>query len=488
MLRFLLRKRLHRTTLFCVLLLGILAGVALSSVLRVPVQGWYVVIWLPAVFYGLRKLVVGAALLLLVVGVGLGFSQGILFKESLEPYQSLQDKKVVLLGVIEEDPTYSSKGNRQIFISDIELEQGSAAQKLPGSLFVSSPFSADIRRHDKVRIEGTLRQGFGQFQGAISFAKITKLSEQQHPIDTFRSAFAASVTSVLPEPHAGLGLGFVIGLKSALPADMEDALRDLSLTHIIVASGYNLTILIRAAKRLREKHSKLQTLLLSFGLIGLFLGITGASPSMVRAGLVSGLTVLAWYYGRQFKPLVLLLFVMALTAFFYPPYLWGDLGWWLSFAAFAGIMIVVPLLIERFWKGRQPSFVGQIALEALVAQLMTLPIILLVFGNLSVLGIVANVLIVPFIPFAMIATTLAGFAQMVLPTIAPYAALPAHAILAVIVSAVKLLSAVPWATVSLQISLTALIAWYVAITGIISMMWLRLSRQQKRIVLEQQIV
>lgn len=480
-----LQHKLHRTTVMSFCCLGILLGIAgIKWGLVVP-ELW---IGLVAAVTALIAIWKRRAVLLPVViiaGVLIGSAQATAFTAALMPYQSLYGKKVVLKGAVNEDPSYSDKGNRQLFLSDISLQDG---QKLPGLLYVSTPLSADVRRHDQVLAEGTLREGFGQFQGSLSFAKVQKVGEQQHAVDDLRSRFAASTTSVLPEPHASLGLGFVIGMKSALPPNLEDALRDLSLTHVVVASGYNLTILVRAAKRLREKSSKLQTLLLSLGLIGLFLFVTGNSPSMVRAATVSGLALLAWYYGRQFKPHFLLLLVMAATALYNPAYLWGDLGWWLSFSAFAGIMIVAPLIVERFWGEKRPSFVGQIAIEALVAQLMTLPIILLVFGNLSTLGVIANVLVVPLVPFAMLATAIAGFGGMLVPVVAAYLAIPAHALLALIVSIINLLSAVPWATRELFISMPQLIIWYAAVAVVVLVLWNKLSRTRKQRVLAQQIV
>lgn len=486
MVRRLLRRRLNRTTAISLVCIGLLAGIGAGKYWGFYV-GWLLLLCFVAVIFFAWKRRLILVPLAMLASFAIGGAQAHAHAQANEPYQNLMGKPVVVTGTVSEDPTFSDKGRRQFYLSDIVLK-GAAEKALPGQLFISTPLSSDVRRHDIVEARGTLREGFGQFQGSIYFAEVEKTGEAQHMIDDVRAGFASAVTSVLPEPQASLGLGFVIGMKSALPETLEDALRDLSLTHIVVASGYNLTILVRAAKRLREKKSKLQTLLLSFALVALFLFVTGNSPSMVRAAAVSGLALLAWYYGRQFKPHALLLIVMAATALYNPVYLWGDLGWWLSFAAFAGIMIVSPLIIERFWGKGQPSFLGQIAIEALVAQLMTLPIIMLVFGNVSLLGVVANVLVVPLVPFAMLAVAVAGFAAMLVPVVAAFVAVPAQAVLSLIVSIINLLERVPNATHQVYIDMTGLVIAYLVIAIITAILWSRLSRERKRRALMQQIV
>lgn len=483
-----MRRGVRRTTMMSASCIGVLFGIA-----AVPqglfVTGWAVLVAAVAIIavalWKCRAVLVPAAM---IAGMLLGAVQASAFLAATQPYQALHGHDVVIEGIVAEDPTYSDDGERQIFLENITLITENGKTDLPGRIFISTPMVADVRRHDRVIVKGELQEGFGPFRGSMFYAEVTKIGEKQHAVDKLRARFAAATSSVLPEPHASLGLGFVIGMKSALPPEMIQALRNLALSHIVVASGYNLTILVRAAKRLREKRSKLQTLLLSFGLITLFLFVTGATPSMVRAALVSSLALGAWYFGRQFKPHALLLLVMAGTALYNPTYLWGDLGWWLSFAAFAGIMIVAPLLTERFWQDKRPSFVGQIAIEALVAQLMTLPIIMLVFGNVPLLGVIANVLVVPLVPFAMLATAVAGFSAMLMPAIAPYLAIPAISVLEIITSIVELLSTVPGAVRHVLIDMPVVVAWY-AVTAVITLVWWhRLSRIRRQRALMQQIV
>ncbi|HEX6461897.1 MAG TPA: ComEC/Rec2 family competence protein [Candidatus Saccharimonadales bacterium] len=480
-------REVRRTFFWPAMGLAVLVGIALSYFYVIVNIIWLLPLLIICVIAGVWKRSVVTVGLAIIAAFLLGNWRAGQFMQSVQVYDHARGKPVLIEGSISEDPTYSKKRNKQFIISEAVLVEGNKRTTLPGVVFVSTPTSPDAQRHNRVQVAGKLGSAFGPYQASIFFAKITVVSKDQHMVDVLRQRFAAATASVLPEPHASLGLGFAIGMKSSLTEDMSESLKALSLTHVVVASGYNLTILVRAAKRLRERHSKLQTMLLSFSLIGIFLLITGASPSMVRAGLVSTLVLLAWYVGRNFRPHVLLLLVMAITALAYPPFL-QDLGWWLSFSAFAGIMIVAPLLIERLYKTKRPSLLTQIAIETMVAEIMTLPIILLVFGNLSLLGIIANVLVGPLIPLAMLATAVAGLTEMLLPPLASLASLPAHVILSVIVSSIRLLSSIPWTSLQVFISPTALVLWYVGFAALTMMLQRRLSRERRRAILRQQIV
>ena len=74
----------------------------------------------------------------------------------------------------------------------------------------------------------------------------------------------------------------------------------------------------------------------------LFIMLAGASPSMLRAGLVTGLSLLLWYVGRSIHPVVLLVVTAGITILCNPVYLWGDASWLLSMTAFAGVMLWAP--------------------------------------------------------------------------------------------------------------------------------------------------
>ena len=95
-----------------------------------------------------------------------------------------------------------------------------------------------------------------------------------------RDWFAEQVKEHIPETEAALGLGYLLGLRRALPTELVEVLQIAGLTHIIVASGYKLTILVRLSRRMFVRVSKyLATLSASSMILG-FMAVTGMSPSM----------------------------------------------------------------------------------------------------------------------------------------------------------------------------------------------------------------
>jgi competence protein ComEC len=244
---------------------------------------------------------------------------------------------------------------------------------------------------------------------------------------------------------------------------LVDALQIVGLTHIVVASGYNLTILVRLSRRLFVKVSKYLSALTSVGLIVGFLAITGLSPSMTRAGLVALLSLWAWYYGRKFHPVTLLAFAAATTVLYNPSYVWGDIGWSLSFAAFAGVMVVAPLMQSYFYGNEEPPFVQKIIGETVSAQLATAPIILVAFGQFSNIAILSNLLILPFIPVTMFLVFIAGIGSYIVPAFSSVVGWPAETVLNAMIFVIDKTSEVEWAQSKWQISILGAIGIYVII-------------------------
>ena len=232
-------------------------------------------------------------------------------------------------------------------------------------------------------------------------------TELDGSITMMRDWFATRIRARIPEPEVSLGLSYLLGMKTGLPKTLSENLRTVGLTHIVVASGAHLSILVEVAKKLFGKISRFAGLLFSILFIIFFMSMVGWTPSIMRAGVMTILSLLAWYVGRKIAPWRLILMVMAFTLTINPEYI-INLAWLLSFASFAGIMIVGPKLSKFFYGDKKPGFIGETVMTTIAATIMTLPITLYYFGQISLISVAANLLILPTLPYAMGLTFFTG--------------------------------------------------------------------------------
>jgi len=457
------KVRFKRTTLLTVLCIGFLSGLWLSRTDILITAGWLVVLVAFAVVT-LRQRSPVTCIALLLLGVGAGIVRGNQYARYLSPYAELTGQKVTIQAKVHSDTEYGNLGQLHFDANSVHIVSPRALV-LPGKIDVQGRGENALYRGDFVEITGTLRPARGSRQARLTFAELKVLNRNQSWLEKVRREFVSGITTALPEPSATFGLGLLMGYRTSLPEATQEALNITGLTHIIAVSGYNLTIIVRAVRRALKRRSKYQQTVVSLLLIGIFLLITDFSASIVRASLVSGLSLAAWYYGRQFKPVLLISLVAAITAFWYPVYLWADIGWYLSFLAFFGIMLVAPLFMGyvRGKLSREPSQLMYILAETASAQILTAPLILYIFNRVSLIGILSNLIIGPLVPVVMVLVLIAGIAGMAAPLLAGFLAWPARLALRFILSLVYYFSHVPHAMVVRSISLAGMLGAYAVI-------------------------
>ena len=466
-----LNGRIHVSWLIAWLCAGVLVGIAWAAFAASA--------WSPAALtvISLTLLIVGfargsrwAIILMLIAGVCLGLARGSAYHAELGGFTAYYGTQVTLSGTVFEDTTTGPQGDQRMRLANVVIGN----QRLPGQVWVSTPSALDIKRGDSVTVSGLLSEGFGNLPASMFRARLVTAERPLHgdPAREFRDWFADKVRLAIPEPQASLGIGYLVGQRSTLPETLDNELRLLGLTHVVVASGYNLTILVRFTRRAFARYSKYLALASALTLIAAFVLITGFSPSMSRAALVAVLSLLAWYFGRSTHPLVLLPFAAAITGLLNPAFVWGDIGWYLSFTAFAGIMILAPLLKYYFWgPDAKLSSPMQILIETMSAQLATLPIIVFVFAQYSPLAPLANLLVLPLVPLAMLLTFFAGIAGAALPFIASIVGFPAFLVMGYMTTVTSRLAALPWASGEWSFGVTTFIFFYAALIACCFYLW-----------------
>jgi ComEC/Rec2-related protein len=460
-----LTRRLKRQYIVCSACLAVAAGMFLSRIYPAP-GGMYVVVLSIFALVSLRRHNAWALVFVTVAALGIGWWRGGVYVQRLMANDALYDQKVALVGTATEDAVYGRYYQLEFSMTDARIVQPYAAT-LVGSVTVRGFGAAAVYKGDHVQLTGKLRRSLGNDISSVSFAELTVLERDTSWVNKLRRKFAASLQSVLPEPVAPFVLGLLIGQRSTLPEDVSEQLKHVGLTHIIAVSGYNLTIIVMACRRTLASRSKFQTTAACFGLLALFLLMTGFCPPIVRASIISFLGLWAWYYGRDIKPLVLLLVGGVITILANPLYLWGNVSWYLSFLSFFGVLIIAPLIKRRIFGNREPRAIAGVVLETTAASIMVIPYALYIFGQMSLVSLPANVLVVPLIPLAMLLGLIAGMAGMLVPLIAGWFAWPANLLLTYVLDIVAIFDRIPHAFIEDASISWAQMAGMYAIMGVV---------------------
>jgi competence protein ComEC len=463
-----LAHRFLRTTFVSLFAISIVVGIAASRIVTIQSRGtlFWCLLTVVALFF-LRMRTAVAICFVCLIGLLLGLVRGGQRLEELRAFDKLYGSKVTLSVRALQDSVYADKGQIE-FLADRINHQG---VKLPGKIRVRGFGESYVSRYASVAVTGKLlAPRNGSKQGTVSFSQLEIVSTNISAIETIRQGLFSSLRDGLHEPLAGFGIGLIVGQQNNLPDSVTEDFSASGLSHIVAVSGYNLTIIVNFIKRFRKKGSKYQRLMSCAVLIGLFLLVSGNSPSIVRAAWVSAISLLAWYYGRQAKPFVLVSVSAAITALLQPLYVFGDLGWYYSLFAFFGVLCVAPLLVAKR-SGMQASAFRHLLAETAAAQLMTLPLTLYVFHNLPLYALLANVLVAPLIPLAMLSTALAALAALPNASLFALLTLPARYLLTYILDIAKIIAQLPGSVQRVSITAKSMYVMHALIVFVVWFYW-----------------
>ena len=250
----------------------------------------------------------------------------------------------------------------------------------------------------------------------------------------------AAIQAALPPTSAALLAGLLLGDRTELPRDVDDAFRRAGVYHVLAVSGFNVGILAASVwalcRLLRLPHHPSAVIAIVV-VIGFAL-VVGPEPSVLRAVVMAVLVLLASLLDRE-ASVTNSLALAALAILAVRPSDLFDPGFQLSFAATFGI-VAAPL--------PRGVIVGALCVSA-AAQLAVLPITLTHFNQLSTIGVVANLGVVPLAGIATIVGLAAVGLSFVSATIAAVAFDAVWPVLLALRGIVALAAAVPGAVVHL---------------------------------------
>ncbi len=275
-----------------------------------------------------------------------------------------------------------------------------------------------------------------------------------------KHAFENSIDRVMSEPNASLVNAIILGERHGVPQDILDTLRKVGTIHIVILSGYAITIIAESVRRFFSRFGFRTSLVLASISIILFVLMTGASAMVVRAGVMALFAFLSKAISRKHDAVRALALTVFLMVLWNPMILVFDISFQVSILAVAGLIFISPIFENKFTKITEKFGFREIFISTLSAQIAVLPYLLYVTGSLSLFSVPANILILPILPLTMLFGLFAGAAGFLSPIIAfPFSAI-AYFFTSYELFVAKIFSALPFSSVAIPFPFWAVIVFY----------------------------
>lgn len=465
---------------------GFLLGVGARSFLPIGlvVAGFLTLLALASLalsFFDRSKLQVGIICATLLFTCALGIVRMDLATLSGDPALTAHlNEHVLIEGTVAAEPDVRDNSVR-IAIAATHLTTSSTSTKVSAGVLAVLPAHADIAYGDQVRAFGTLREpeafdtgsgrqfAYPQYLASqeityeLSLAQAEKKQDAAwagNPLQAgaiwVKETFLKGLEAALPEPEAGLAGGITVGDKRSIGKSLTTDFQHVGLVHIVVLSGYNITVVLSAVAWLVQLTPRLVQWSAAGSVVIFFILMSGGAASAARAGLMALVAILARATGRVYLASRSLA-VVALALVAWNPFTLGfDPSFQLSALATLGLIVFSPLFAEALPWLPQKWALREIASSTLGTQLAVLPILLYQNGNLAFYSLPANLFALVSVPWAMFLSLVAGICGVILGSLAVPLAFPAYILLAYIIGVAKFFASLPFA----GLSVGAFSAWW----------------------------
>lgn len=408
---------------------------------------------------------------------------------------------VILTGVVVQEPDIRDRMvNLRLRAEQAALADGSV-RSVDGLVLVQTPRFPVIPYGARVEIAGSLvsppqnpefsyrdylaRQGV---HSLVGWPRLTVLAYDQgspvmRTILAVKARAGQTIQRIMPDPQAALLSAVLLGQRENLSPNLIDAFRQSGLSHLIVVSGFHVSILVAAlltaATPLLGPRRAFWLALLGLAFYTL---MVGAGPSVVRAAIMGGVYLLAKrVIGRPTFSAAGLFTAGFLMTLVHPMILW-EIGFQLSFAATLSIMLYADRLSRWGWgqiarrsssvtADRVMGWAGEVIAVSTAAQILVLPLIAVYFGRISLVSLLANALVLPLQPAILTIGGLAAFVGIIFLPAGQLLGWIVWLLLTITIVIVEALAALPLATVPIFLSTEGVLLIYASILGLTWLGW-----------------
>ena len=430
------------------LLIGLLVGVLVHSIFfSVPILNFNILImiglglFVSLIFSQTRIILIG----IFVIGVGLGlvrFTSQINVQEStIFDIFAEEQERVTIHGVIVSEPINQVSYTQFVLATDQLITHADLTLPVETQILIRADNYTDYEYGQEVVVQGMLEKPTSfvtdtkrifdyeaylakdTIYYVMQYADVVIFGEGEGSIQrslyVLKHNFLEQIYRFIPQPESGLLAGILFGQKSALSDEMEDKFRIVGLMHIVVLSGYNVSLVIQIfTKLLAFLPRNVRALLAVLGIAGFAL-LVGAGPTVIRASIMAVFIVLADVLGARYNITRALFIAGFIMIMWNPMILYFDISFQLSFLATYGL-IALSSKIEQWFKFLPKIFaIRESAVATISAQIMVLPLLIYSIGEFSLISPLVNILVLFAVPIAMLTGFITAVFGMVLPFLAP---------------------------------------------------------------------
>lgn len=378
-------------------------------------------------------------------------------------------QKILIFGKIISNPERDLKQTRFVFKAE-KVKVDSKILKVNGKILIKTHLYPHFKYGDELELYGTLKspKNFSDFdyknylktKDIYSVIFYPKIEIKNRNKGNFllsilyfaKNKFEEGINFIIPEPESALLAGLLLGSRAKMPKNILDNFSSVGLTHIIALSGFNITIIIVALFVFLKflKVRKRISFWFSVIFILFFVLMTGASASVVRAAIMGILALIAKKNSRLYRPRNAIIFAGVLMLILDPRVLKYDVGFQLSFLATLGLIYFSPLLKEKYFYWVTDFLnLKEIVSLTISAQLMVFPILIYNFEKIPLIGLLTNILILPFIPLIMALGFFSGIVGLLGFEFLKFTALPAYLGLFYVLKVSEIFSKIPLASLNI---------------------------------------
>ncbi len=306
------------------------------------------------------------------------------------------------------------------------------------------------------------------------FPKIEIVDSEAHSVPEYlgrwREGMVEKINLLVSSPASSLASGMLFG-NFSMSKELTQTFRVAGLSHIVVLSGFNIAIVISFILFVFTFLPLTFRVVMASISVLLFVTMVGGEVGVIRATLMAFVSLLATFTGREYVAKQALIISLLLIVLYEPYALLHDVSLHLSFLATAGIIYIsepISVILKKYLPKLQSKSFLALLTTTLCAYFATLPYLMYTFGMVSVYALLANIVVLPFVPVTMLISFLVVSSSYVSDVLASFFGFIDTIIINGMIWVAEVVELLPFSYLSFEISFVTTCVVYLCIITVIA--------------------